>query len=81
MSRRFYNGIATTLAATAMLDASLAACPICFQVQDGPTASGVRAAVIVLMSVTGVVLGGVGLFLVRFLRRSALLETAPDRPS
>ena len=51
-------------------DAALQACPVCFQVEDGPVTSGVRAAVAVLGGVTVAVLSGVGLFIVRFVRRT-----------
>lgn len=44
------------------------ACPICFQVEDTNTIAGVRAGVIVLMSVTVVVLGAVGAFSIRLWR-------------
>jgi hypothetical protein len=52
------------------LDASLLACPICFQVEDGPVSAGVRAAVLVLIGVTGTVLSGFAMFIVRFVRRT-----------
>jgi hypothetical protein len=52
------------------LDAAVLACPICFQVEDGPVTAGVRAAVLVLIGVTGVVLSGFALFIVRFVRRT-----------
>jgi hypothetical protein len=48
----------------------LFACPVCFQVEAGPVASGVRAAVVVLMCVTVCVLGAVAMFL----RRTGLLS-------
>lgn len=44
------------------LQAPLFACPVCFQIEDAQAASGVRAAVYVLMGVTVVVLGGFGIF-------------------
>ena len=44
------------------------ACPICFQVEDTLTVSGVRAGVIVLMSVTVAVLTGVAAFSIRLWR-------------
>ncbi len=53
---------------------ALLACPVCFQVEDGPAAAGVRAAVIVLMGVTASVLSGAGLFVIRVVRRSARLR-------
>jgi hypothetical protein len=62
---------AITVAAWLLLMPALHACPVCFQVEDGPAAAGVRAAVVVLLGVTGSVLAGAGLFVVRFARRSA----------
>jgi len=44
------------------------ACPICFQVEDTQTINGVRAGVIVLMSVTVVVLSAVAAFSIRIWR-------------
>jgi len=43
----------------------LRACPICFQIEQGPVSDGVRAAVVVLMAVTVVVLTGFGMFVKR----------------
>jgi len=51
------------------LQTTLLACPVCFQIDDGRTAAGVRAAVIVLMAVTAGVLTGFGLFIRRFMHR------------
>jgi hypothetical protein len=45
------------------------ACPICFQVDDTNTVAGVRAGVVVLMSVTVAVLGAVAAFTIRLWRR------------
>ena len=45
------------------------ACPICFQLEPGATADGVRAAVFVLVGVTACVLVGCGVFVARLLRR------------
>jgi hypothetical protein len=44
------------------------ACPICFQVEDANTVAGVRAGVVVLMSVTVVVLTAVAAFSIRLWR-------------
>ena len=44
---------------------ALRACPVCFRLDDGPTAAGVRMAVAVLLGVTLTVLAGAGLFVVR----------------
>jgi hypothetical protein len=46
------------------------ACAVCFQMQQSPATDGLQAAVIVMVSVTTVVLGGFGVFLAKFLRRS-----------
>lgn len=50
--------------------AAALACPICFQVEEGPVTDGIRAAVLVLVSVTGTVLAGFAAFIVRFVRRT-----------
>ena len=78
--RRFPTGIpiagaevpVLTIAVWLALDATLVACPICFQAEDGPASAGVRAAVLVLMAVTSVVLSGFAVFIARFVRRAAL---------
>jgi hypothetical protein len=60
-----------------MLFPSLAlACPICFQVEDANTVAGVRAGVVVLMSVTVVVLTAVAAFSIRVWRNEKLNQ--PD---
>ncbi|HUL75282.1 MAG TPA: hypothetical protein VLT86_19365 [Vicinamibacterales bacterium] len=53
-----------------VVPAALAACPVCFQVEDGPAADGVRVAVLVLMGVATGVLAGFAVFIARFVRRS-----------
>ena len=62
---RRLRAYATYSLAWAFAEAPLFACPVCFQIEDGQAASGVRAAVYVLMGVTVVVLGGFGLFVRR----------------
>jgi hypothetical protein len=57
--------------AWALASAPLLACPICFQVDDGPATAGIRAAVVVLGGVTVSVLTGFAAFIVRFVRRTA----------
>jgi hypothetical protein len=52
-------------------DATLHACPICFQVEENATTDGVQLAVLVLLGVTTGVLGGFGAFIVRFVRRTS----------
>ena len=56
---------------------ALLACPVCFRLEEGPTAAGVRMAVSVLMAVTLTVLGGAALFVARVIRRSARLPLEP----
>jgi hypothetical protein len=46
------------------------ACPVCFQFDGGATSEGLRAAIFVLVGVTGCVLAGFGVFIFRFIRRS-----------
>jgi hypothetical protein len=50
--------------------AALFACPVCYRIDDGPTSAGIRAAVVVLIGVTGAVLSGFGMFVARYVRRS-----------
>ena len=49
----------TTLLIWSCAGAVALACPICFQIEDEATQSGVRAGVWVLMALTATVLGGV----------------------
>ncbi len=62
---RFSVAIALIVAAT---ERALA-CPICFRVEENATTDGVRAAVLVLIGVTTVVLGAFAGFIVGFVRR------------
>jgi type II secretory pathway component PulK len=63
------RGVALLAALFILLVPSVAlACPICFQVEDANTIAGVRAGVIVLMSVTVVVLSAVAAFSIRIWR-------------
>jgi hypothetical protein len=50
------------------------ACPVCFRMEEGPVSAGVRAAIVVLMTVTVSVLAGFAFFIRRFVRRSRSLE-------
>jgi hypothetical protein len=43
--------------------AAALACPVCFQIEDGPVTSGIRAAVLVLVLITSGVLVAVGAWL------------------
>ena len=56
--------------------ATALACPICFQVEDANTVAGVRAGVIVLMSVTVIVLSAVAAFSIRLWRNERVIR--PD---
>lgn len=47
----------------------LMACPICFRVEENATTDGARAAVVVLIAVTAVVLGAFARFIVRFAKK------------
>ena len=65
----------------AFMDAALAACPVCFQIDDAPTTAGIRAAVVVLMGVTAAVLTAFGVFVTRFVKRersASPQEVAPN---
>jgi hypothetical protein len=53
-----------------LAQAPLFACPVCFQIEDGHAAAGVRAAVWVLMGITVVVLGGFAVFVRRLIGRA-----------
>jgi len=61
---------AAALMAWCAAPAVVAACPVCFQVEDGPVAEGARVAVLLLMGVTTGVLAGFAVFIARFVRRS-----------
>jgi threonine/homoserine/homoserine lactone efflux protein len=53
-----------------LVQPTLLACPVCFQVEQNSTTHGLQAAVLVLIGVTTGVLAGFGLFIVRLVRRS-----------
>ncbi len=59
----------TTLAIWLGTAAGLHACPVCFQADDSPVGAGVRAAVVVLLGVTAVVLSGFVKLAVRIAKR------------
>lgn len=71
VSRRGVRWMAAVLLWSAA-GGTLLACPICFQIEQGPVTAGVRAAVIVLMSVTVTVLAGFGVFIRRLVHASNL---------
>jgi hypothetical protein len=54
--------------------ATVSACPVCFRMEEGPVTAGVRAAVIVLMTVTVSVLTGFAIFIRGFVQRSRTSE-------
>ena len=64
----------------ALADATLLACPICFQVEDTNAVNGVRAAVLVLMGVTSVVLIGFAGFAARLIRHEPPTEPRNPEP-
>lgn len=53
----------------AMATETALACPVCFRVEESATTDGVRAAVVVLVGVTAMVLGAFARFIVGFARR------------
>jgi hypothetical protein len=52
-----------------LMDAALEACPVCFQIENGRAAMGVRAGVVVLVAVTAAVVGGCAAFFARLIQR------------
>lgn len=54
------------------------ACPICFQVEENATTDGIQAAVLVLMGVTTVVLGGFAKFIAGFVVRQGREAAASE---
>jgi hypothetical protein len=66
-------------ALVALADATVHACPICFQVEDANAVNGVRAAVAVLIGVTGAVLVGFAGFALRLARNQS--STEPGNPA
>lgn len=62
-------GLLTGAAITAVGEVAHA-CPVCFRVDDDAAAAGVYSAVFVLFGVTASVLGGVAIFIARFIRRA-----------
>ena len=66
--RRNFQRLGAVVVCWLAAGATAFACPICFQVEDANTVAGVRAGVIVLMSVTVVVLTAVAAFSIRLWR-------------
>ena len=65
-----------TMAVWAVAGAVTHACPICFQMDDGPVSSGIRAGVGVMFGVTAIVIAGFARFSFRLAVRQnpAILE-------
>jgi hypothetical protein len=55
------------------------ACPVCFGAEPGATTDGLRAAVLVLVSVTVAVLAAFGVFVVRFVGRARRRPSGAER--
>lgn len=70
---------AVVLAMIAAASEAALACPICFRVEESATTDGLRAAVLVLVGATVVVLGGFARFMVGFVRRERREPTASLR--
>jgi hypothetical protein len=68
-----------TAALCVLADATLCACPICFQIEDAHVVGGIRAAVGVLMGVTVAVMAPVIVFAVKFGRRQSVQESKGPR--
>jgi len=73
MTTRTRHGVIPAIAAAlwAAAGATALACPVCFRIEEGPVADGVRTAVLVLIGVTVGVLTGFAVFIARFVRRAA----------
>lgn len=73
MTTAWRRGVSSLAGAAvwAAAGSTVLACPVCFRIEEGPVASGVRAAVLVLIGVTAGVLAGFGVFIARFVRRAA----------
>ena len=54
------------------------ACPICFRVEENATTDGARAAVLVLVGITAVVLGAFARFIVGFVKREGRQPREPE---
>lgn len=64
-------GWIVTAGAVGCSEVVVLACPVCFRMEDGPMASGVRAAVLVLVGVTSIVLVPCAVFIAGFARRAS----------
>jgi hypothetical protein len=72
----FFVGIVLALVIAAS-DVALA-CPICFRVEENATTDGARAAVLVLIGVTIVVLGAFARFIAGFVKRESRQSREPE---
>jgi hypothetical protein len=78
LARRLTGVIAGVLAWSAASSVALA-CPICFQMEEGPMTKGVLTAVFVLMTVTIGVLGAFAKFVLKLTRTPELTERSEPR--
>ena len=78
---RWFTRVFTVLLTVTAAEPVLLACPVCFQADDSPTSRGIRAAVIVLCSVTTGVLGVCGVFVARFAAREREVLGGANRPA
>jgi hypothetical protein len=65
-------------AAAVLLPANALACPVCFGVTDSPVADGVNLAILVLLGVTGTVLGGFAAFFRHLVRQARAARAAAE---
>lgn len=74
---RLLTGRGAITAAIALAPSTLLACPVCFQADAGPVTSGIRAAVITLVAITGCVVTG----FVVYLRGTKIFSTDAEDTS
>ena len=67
MKRLLSSSLVTVL--TVALSRSAAACPVCYGANDSPMNAGMNTALLVMLGITGVVLGIISLFFVMLWRR------------
>jgi hypothetical protein len=73
---RLVKAAAIALALVLVLPEVALACPVCFGASDAPIVDGVRMAVIALLGITTVVLGGFAAFFVYLMRQSQRAQAA-----
>ena len=76
--RSFLVRVGMVLALVLAVSEVALACPICFRVEENATTDGVRAAVLVLVGVTTVVLGAFARFVVGFVKRESRQSKEPE---